>query len=448
MAISAAAGKKSNMWGSMATKFWAKIKNGDKGYFTIEAILSLSIFMFAFISLVSLAAIAKVESVTQYAINQAAKEISQYYYIAARVGLARTDQGGVAEIDESIQAIFDFTDSTKTVASNYSGGSSASLAGMMDTFENISNDVNTIGTAAQNVYSSLGPILDDPKGIIGSLSTMLLQQAKNELIGRIIAQPLCKALVPKYISSNGNADETLRKMGVVGGMDGLDFRMSSFLTDQRSINIVVIYQVEVMGFGMFDRTITIKQTASTAAWVKEKSLSDAVGSVSPWTKGDFERGAEFAARVKNENGGKAVASGRGIDLYDQASNTFTEIYSMNVFAASYSDYAQTSANPESVDNYSFKESTIKGKVKGYANKLLADIDKIDVDIKMDDGRTVQTAQESVQPRKAVLILVVPDEARKNQNNLDILNRIAKEIEAETGVTVQWTYREAALGKEV
>ena len=50
----------------------------ERGSFTIEAILSLSIFMFAFVTIVSLATIAKVESTTQYAIDQVAKEISQY----------------------------------------------------------------------------------------------------------------------------------------------------------------------------------------------------------------------------------------------------------------------------------------------------------------------------------------------------------------------------------
>lgn len=36
----------------------------ERGSFTIEAILSLSIFMFAFVTIVSLATIAKVESTT------------------------------------------------------------------------------------------------------------------------------------------------------------------------------------------------------------------------------------------------------------------------------------------------------------------------------------------------------------------------------------------------
>jgi hypothetical protein len=45
--------------------------------------------MFAFVTIVSLATIAKVESTTQYAIDQVAKEISQYYYIAENLHTTR-----------------------------------------------------------------------------------------------------------------------------------------------------------------------------------------------------------------------------------------------------------------------------------------------------------------------------------------------------------------------
>lgn len=241
-------------------------------------------------TIVSLATIAKVESTTQYAIDQVAKEISQYYYIAERVGIANTESGGVDEIDDAVQAIFDFTDKSTTVASNYSSTTAKDLGSMLDTFSGIGNDVNEVEAAAENVYNSFGPIFEDPKGIVSSLATMMNKMGKevgNELITKIIAQPLCKALVPKYITSSSGADEILEKMGVVDGLDGLDFRMSSFLTDQRSINVVVVYQIKVNGFGIFDDTLVIKQTASTAAWVTGTRLKDISSSISNWEKGDF-----------------------------------------------------------------------------------------------------------------------------------------------------------------
>lgn len=419
----------------------------ERGSFTIEAILSLSIFMFAFVTIVSLATIAKVESTTQYAIDQVAKEISQYYYIAERVGIANTDSGGVDEIDDAVQAIFDFTDKSTTVASNYSSTTAKDLGSMLDTFSGIGNDVNEVEAAAENVYNSFGPIFEDPKGIVSSLATMMNKMGKevgNELITKIIAQPLCKALVPKYITSSSGADEILEKMGVVDGLDGLDFRMSSFLTDQRSINVVVVYQIKVNGFGIFDDTLVIKQTASTAAWVTGTRLKDISSSISNWEKGDFERGKDYVDKIQSEHSSQAVEEGVGVDIYDQNTNTFTSVHSMNVFSVTYSDYQKVAANEKDPDNYSLKKSKIKSTVKGYANKLLTNIGKIDDSITMEDGTQCQTALESVKHRSAEIILVVPEEAKSNADNLAILNEIAAEIEAETGVKVNTTYRDKAL----
>ncbi len=416
----------------------------ERGSFTIEAILSLSIFMFAFVTIVSLATIAKVESTTQYAIDQVAKEISQYYYIAERVGVANTGTEGVEEIDDAVQAIFDFADKSSNVASNYSSTTAADLGTMIENMPQISNDVHEVSAAAENVYNSFGPIFEDPKGIVSSLATMMVKQVGNELITKVIAQPLCKALVPKYITSNGDADAILEKMGVVDGLDGLDFRMSSFLSDQRSINVVVVYQIKVNGFGIFDDTLVIKQTASTAAWVKGTSLKASNAATSNWEKGDLERGKEYVDEVQGENPHKAVKEGVGVDIYDQDTNTFTSIHSMNVFSATYSDYQKVAANDADPSNYSLKKSKIKSTVKGYANKLLDNVNKIDENITMEDGTQCQTALESVKHRNTEIILVVPEEAKSNADNLAILNEIAAEIEAETGVKVNITYRDKAL----
>ena len=416
----------------------------ERGSLTIEAILSLSIFMFAFVTIVSLATIAKVESTTQYAIDQVAKEISQYYYIAERVGVANTGTEGVKEIDDAVQAIFDFADKSSTVASNYSSTTAADLGEMIENMPQISNDVHEVSAAAENVYNSFGPIFEDPKGIVSSLATMMVKQVGNELITRVIAQPLCKALVPKYITSSGDADAILEKMGVVDGLDGLDFRMSSFLSDQRSINVVVVYQIKVNGFGVFDDTLVVKQTASTAAWVTGTSLETANDATSNWEKGDFECGEEYVDEVQGENPHKAVKEGVGVDIYDQDTNTFTSVHSMNVFSATYSDYQKVASNDADPDNYSLKKNKIKSTVKGYANNLLDNVNKIDENITMEDGTQCQTALESVRHRNAEIIIVVPEEAKSNADNLAILNEIAAEIEAETGVKVNITYRDKAL----
>ena len=63
---------------------------------------------------------------------------------------------------------------------------------------------------------------------------------------------------------------------------------------------------------------------------------------------------------------------------------------------------------------------------------------------MDDGTQCQIPKEKAQNRNGVVKLVVPVEARSNPEHLAIINTIASEVQQETGVKVEVTYRENAL----
>ncbi len=418
-----------------------KAKN-QKGSFTIEAILSLSVFMLAFMAIISLAILAKVESTTQYAINQVAKEVSQYYYVAERIGTIKADKTDTTDIDSVIQAVANFGDKASNVTGSHTPDTSDRLGDILASYSDISNDVSEISSAAKEVYRSFGTVLENPEGTITSLATAFTSEVNKGLVNRIIAEPICKTLIPKYITSSKSADKTLAQMGVVGGLSGLDFRMSSFLSDGRSINIVLIYQVKLKGFGLFNQSFTIKQTASTAAWITEATLGAAYDSKSIWAKDNFERGKEFVAEIKSENPLQAVKAGVGIDLYNQSSNTYSSIYSINVFSASYSDYQIDDTKENSASNYSIKKDKVKVLIKGYAKDLIKDTKAIDEVITMDNGTDYETLQEA---RSTKLIIILPQEARSSSENLKILNEIAREIQNETGVKVTLTYRESALG---
>lgn len=427
----------------------------ERGSFTIEATLSLSIFMFAFVTIISLATVAKIESTTQYAINQTAKEVSRYCYIASKANLLVNPSDGseakVDNIDDAIQSMYDFSDvysgTTGSGHKDKSVGNSASseLSAQLTKLSKIDgDDFEEIKSAAQNVYSSFKPLLDDPKGAIKAITEVFLNKGAKAVISRVIAQPLCETIVPKYITSNEDVDETLEKMGVIDGLDGLDFSMSTFLMDGRTINIVVVYKIKVNGYGVFDQEVVVKQTASTAAWLANtdgNTLKDVNSGITNWQKSNFERGKEYVNLIQNESPSQAVKEGVGIDLYSQEKNTFKSVHSINVFSATYSDY-QKNGTESNVEDYALKKSKIKSVVKGYANTLLKKVEAVDEMIIMEDGTECQTAKNGVKDRKAEIILVVPEEAKSSSKTL---NEIVSEIESETGVKVSITYRDKALG---
>lgn len=423
----------------------------ERGAITVEALLSLTLFMMAFLAIVSLATVAKVESTTQYAINQVAKEISQYYYIAQRAGLANSNPDvdqNVKNVDEVVDAIFTFTDKSSDVIENYGDGGNTvpttaqDLFKEMGKYKDLRNDVEAVGAAAENIYKKMGPVMKNPKDVMASLTTMLTKELGNEVATKIIAQPLCRALVSKYITSDGDADAVLEKMGVVNGIEGLDFRLTNFLTDQRTINIVLVYQIKVNGFGIFDKTLVIKQTASTAAWLKTVRLSEAADSVSYWSQSNFERGKAYVDELQNDNNLDAVKPGKGVDLYDSDSNTFTSVHSINPFSQSYS-VQKDGTEGKSADDFVFDEKTLKNTISSKAGDLKSSVRKIGNTVEMEDGTTVTVENSS----NSKLIIVVPEEAGKNADNLAKLNKIAEEIQKEQGVTVEFTYRDKVFTEE-
>lgn len=420
-------------------------KQNEKGAFTIEATLTLFLFTFAFITIVSLASVARVESTTQYAIDQVAKEISRYCYIADKANLLMHPSDGskakVDNVDDAVQAMYNFMDTTTTAVTKNNQNTNQTIQGMLSGVTK--EDFNSITSSAQAMYSSLGPVLEDPKGSISALVEVVAQKGASKLVSRVIAQPLCKAIIPQYLTNKGDVDAALEKMGIVGGLDGMDFSMSSFLMDGRTINVVLVYSMDVKGYGVFDQKVVVKQTASTAAWLSSgEKLSD-LEEESYWQKSDTARGKAFVDELQNDNIHKGVREGIGVDVYEQESNTFTSVHSINVFNATYSQYTGRGSSG-SADDYVLNEEKIKATVKSYAQALNKNVDKIGDNITLDDGTDCQTATEDIMHRNREITLVVPYEASKSDDAKSKLNAIAKEIEEETGVKVSVTYRDNAL----
>lgn len=426
-----------------------KRKKMQEGSLTIEATLTLTLFMFAFIAIVSLAMIARVECITQYAINQTAKEISQYCYIADRTGMlaglegfttmTKSEQCTVNSADDAVEAIVNLN----AIVTNDSQDLAESLK--TDDLKGIINSVGTaytdINNGAENVYDKIKDFAgDNPVAAIKTLVSGMGRQTAKSASSRVVAIAMCKALVPKYITQHtGDADSMLKKLGVEGGLEDLNFGMSTVLLDGRTINVVCVYRVKVMWlFGTGSRYMTVKQTASTAAWIKNVSIADAAtekpdGSL--WNQDNY--GHAFVAKTKKDNS-NAVKSGVGIDLYDESTNTFTEIRSMNVFNKT---YANCEGDTGDVNHYILVESKIKSTVKSYANKVNTNTEKIGEQIEMNDGTRKNAA---VSDRKKELILYVPEEAKEKTENKAVLDKVAADVEKDTGVKVRIIYEDKAF----
>lgn len=255
-------------------KYWKK----EDGIATIEATLILPIFMAFILAFISFANLALIEMRMQYAVNQTAKEISQYYYMAYKFGLAYDGVEGNEAIDNWLDSLNTLNETGSNV------GSAVQSINFDEITLKLNGDMNLedLQGLANSLKSSFDG--DDPITLIKALVSAgqdVLTAAKEissgdveeevvntagAVLSTLIAPPICKALFPKYISGD-STDKTLSAWMIEDGFEGLDFSASSFLLDGQTIKVTVTYKVDLftLGFWTFEKEMC--QVAATRAWI-------------------------------------------------------------------------------------------------------------------------------------------------------------------------------------
>lgn len=245
---------------------------------------------------------------------------------------------------------------------------------------------------------------------------------------------LAKKAVQEHFHKE-NIDDWLCSRGVEGGYTGLDFHASEILANGKDIQIAVVYKLKVNAFGISEKELTICQRAATAAWLPYSVDRD---SVSIWKMDALKRGQYFVNLVKKEHLGEAVKAGQGIDLYYKQERRLVEIFSMNVFLASYSSCP--SAETDHPEKYVPNEKNISDRLLKYAAQMNDDIEKAERLLTMADGRmenykTIKSKQ---------LLIILPTEAQNSAAFHRCFSNIANTIYSEYGIELVLDYREEAF----
>ena len=269
-----------------------KILVSEGGAIVVEATLSLSVFMFLIVTILSVINICYAQAKIGTAINMTAKEISQYSYLYELTGL-REKQADLYEKSEKAKHTADETLDGITTVFNSAGniGSSVSdlsVSNLSETFESISGDLSDIDGGLDSIQSSIETVMDDPKDFALSVASLagneLSEKAKSKLIAAPLSKLLCrKHLVTESCSSGteekNNCNAFLKKMGVQpkgdSYIDGLDFDDSVlFLNGTTDIMVIVHYKIKLIKLLDNDITLSFTQCATTRGWVPVKEASN------------------------------------------------------------------------------------------------------------------------------------------------------------------------------
>ncbi len=362
----------------------------ERGAIVVEAIISMTSFMFAIMIILSVADIAYTQSKIAIALNSAAKEISQYCYLYYKFQLDSLNAKVKRGTEEAEKMVNDTVDGLGQMMDSF-GGAGGDF--QEDNFTSAVNKLEAGATAANQTIGSLAKsIAENPKGFVvgmGKLAGRELTEAAKVYLGQSMATVFMSKNLKS--SSGDEPDAFLRRLHVADGMDGLDFHYTSLMAygSSNEIHLVCTYRIQVIRLLNFEVAFTFCQSAKTMAW------GDGVSIVTPrsiWTSMDkFARGKYIVAKEKE--GFHYTSSGHGFDAFVNTGdrNEFVSIVSMDTSSASYQD------------------------VNGIKNKLSGDFKALEKGVsKLEDPITVlQNGQEKSIPsdpdtRTYRLLLVIPE----------------------------------------
>ena len=412
-------------------------KKGQKGALTVEATIALTSFLFMFITIYSLITICKAQAAIQVALNNSVKQIAQYTYLY-----------GLTGFDESLKPIYEASSATAKDTQDFVNGigkafeafsqlgsdamtftEDTSIEGISESIDKISKDYETSKTLATESYNKLKEYAKDPKSLAIAFLKLLATDGLELAKSRLIAAPICSSIVDNNLrtSSSDSAEAFCKRVGIVGGYDGMDFTSSTILTkNTNDITIVVKYKIKVIQLLPIDFTFEFVQVAQTLAWIH----GDGAGITFPeidfvWSKditvddrNKFVRGQVLKTLVEKD-GFDRVSNETYVQAYNSDSNTFTSVLVSNpLYGKDNVDEADMVAIKEQLSHF------VAGMESSISTKADIDIVKVD-EFNCRTKKTVELASKGEKHLKVVL--VIPAETGLKEKYDQIISEIGGNV---------------------
>jgi len=191
--------------------------NNNRGSLTVEALLFLIPFIMAFCTLINAARYVQAEMLIHHAVTQTAKQISTYSYVLTKAHISDRLQDTTRKREEFMTTV---------------DGATESIEGFVNAMN--STDMNSLVEGVFSLAKSEGE-----RAIMTSVVGML---SKNNIKSQLSLM-------------SDDPDEFLKNIGIVGGLSGLDFSDSEWLSNSEGkgkIKILVTYKMENILFPDFD----------------------------------------------------------------------------------------------------------------------------------------------------------------------------------------------------
>lgn len=227
----------------------------NKGSLTVEACLSVTIFLMVFLTIMYFVRIVFAYGIVQHSLNQVAKEFSTYtyYYNVSGLGdinntIQDSTSAGRESFNENVGNIMNvyskFGELGDGLGEVKDVGASGDLTAITDSFEGLGEDINGFTESLGPAKETIEAVVKDPITTIKAIGGVFLNGA-NETAKTLICGEISRHLMAKYISEGGydEANTRLKNLRINNGLDGLNFSASTFWKDGNDIELVVCYTI-------------------------------------------------------------------------------------------------------------------------------------------------------------------------------------------------------------
>lgn len=326
----------------------------ERGSAAIEAVVSLTIFIVAIITILSFINICRAQAAVSAAVDATAKEMAQYAYFYHLTGLDALEQIEAGKVAGDRQKMNDIVGGTEAVYSIFTSlGSGGDVGQLVEDSVKAASGVDMgdsdVGKVSDMIHT-LGSI-ENPMDFMKSVATVGALELGSFAKSQLIAAPLARILVKKHFQVNEmDADTYLRTLRI-DGMDALNFSMSTIFTPTapNDIHLVCYYQMKPVQFFNFEfGTITLCKESVTRAWLggdrvyeAKKNQEDSIWNMPSLERGKYIVNAEKEKIIK-QNGYEAAVT--GVDAFQPQSNTWYHIRSLDTYSATYLNDANAVKN--------------------------------------------------------------------------------------------------------
>lgn len=278
-------------------RFFWRNKNED-GAVVVEAAISLPVFMFFIVTILSIVNICIAQSRIQIALNETAKEISEYSYFFSLTGLADLQKINYDESEETRDNLSNVLDGVSTVYGSLQeitttvkdfNISDADLNTLESALNTINGSVENADKAIDDSIATLKTMASDPKALMIGIARIGINELAEGIKSQLVSL-MTEGLIQKHLvdSDDGSVDEFLIHLGIVKGFDGIDFTSSViFLNGSDDIILIAEYRLPVIKLLNHEIELHFLQSAPTKAW---RAVTTSVKSNTTLVAGGVETG--------------------------------------------------------------------------------------------------------------------------------------------------------------